>query len=176
MTGKKSTGRKPVDLVAAGPKPVGRDAVWSEIRGQRTFTVRSLRDATDIPPKTIRDYLQGLEAARIVERLDRHDAFGATKFKLIEDRGVHAPRVRKDGGEVEQGRATEAMWVAMRMLSQFSVRDLVLHASTETTPVTEVHAKDYCKHLAKARYLRVVKAGGPGKPAVYRFARFPTAA
>lgn len=171
MTGKKATGRKPVHLTAAGPKPHGRDAVWAEIRKQRDFTYRSLQDATDIPKKTISDYLTGLEAAGIVKRTGSTEV-GAVQFTLAKDKGVHAPRLRKDGSEVEQGRATEAMWSAMRLLKQFTPRDLAIHASTDDAPVSDVHAKDYCQHLAKAAYLRIVTPSKPGKQAVYQFVRF----
>ena len=168
---KKPTGRKPVHLVAVGKKPGGRDAIWVEIRRQRTFTYCSLQDALGIPKKTIRDYLRGLEAAGIVGREGETDA-GAVRFILVKDCGVHAPRVRKDGSAVLQGRATESMWSAMRFLKQFTSRELAIHASTDEHPVSEVHANDYCKTLAKAKYLRVVKAGRPGRLAVYRFVRF----
>lgn len=171
MTGtNKHPGRKPVHLAAAGPKPQGRDAIWSTIRAQRTFTYRSLQEATDIPNKTIRDYVQGLIAAGIVARKGENDV-GAVTFDLVKDKGVHAPRVRKDGSEVEQGRATESMWNAMRLLKQFTPRDLAIHASTDDAPVSEVHAKDYCQHLAKAKYLRIAVPSKPG-PAVYQFVRF----
>lgn len=169
---RKNAGRKPVHLSAAGPKPRGRDAVWATIRKQRTFTYRSLQDATDIPKKTIQDYLRGLEAAGIIARQGGTDAAGAVTFTLARDKGVHAPRVRKDGTDVEQGRATEAMWTAMRLLKQFTSRDLAIHASTADAPVSEIHAKDYCKYLAQAKYLRIVTPGRPGTLAVFQFVRF----
>jgi hypothetical protein len=168
---KHKQGRKPVDLTAAGPKPYGRDAIWSEIRRQRDFTFRSIEDATDIPKKTIKTYVESLVAAGIVEQT----GVGENKqrlFKLVADKGVHAPRVRKDGSESEQGRASESMWTAMRLMKQFSPRDLAINASTEEVPVSEVHAKDYCKFLSRARYLRVVKPSKPGTQAVYQFVRF----
>ena len=60
----------------------------------------------------------------------------------------------------------------MQMLQQFTSRDLIIHASTDEHPVAQVHANDYCKILAKAGYLRVIKAGRSGRLAVYRFTRF----
>ena len=180
---KKLTGRKPVHLVAVGKKPGGRDAIWAEIRKQREFTYRSLTEATDIPKKTIGDYLKGLEAAGIVKSEqeagtaesrtgNKKQVSGTLQFSLVKDCDVHAPRVRKDGSAVLQGRATESMWSAMRFLKQFTSRELAIHASTDEHPVSEVHANDYCKTLAKAKYLRVVKAGRPGRLAVYQFVRF----
>ena len=67
------------------------------------------------PRETISDYLKGLEAAGILK--SAQDEAGNLQFSLIKDYGVHAPRVRKDGSEVLQGRATESMWSAMRFLS-----------------------------------------------------------
>ena len=118
---KKKTGRKPVHLIAAQKKPSSRDAIWAAIRKQRDFTYASLQDVTDGPKKTISDYVKGLEAAGIVgwrqqtsETGNGHASAGQrvsrmVQFYLIKDCGVHAPRVRKDGSEVTQGRATEAM-------------------------------------------------------------------
>lgn len=168
---KRKPGRKPVDIIASAVKPEGRDVIWSHIRQQREFTYRSIQDATDIPNKTIRDYVFGLQRAGYLERLEDGDNHVA-RYRLIRDIGVHAPRVRKDGSEVQQGRANDAMWSAMRLLTHFSPRDLALHASSGNVDVSEEHAKQYCKHLAKAGYIKAVSKGTPAGQAVYRFLRF----
>lgn len=154
-----------------GPKSLRRDVIWAEIRKQREFTRRSLGEATNISKGTISDYLQALKAAGVV----RHTGAakdGAYLFTLVKDRGVRAPQPRKDGSEVKQISANEAMWNAMRLLKQFTARDLALHASTEVSSVSEKNAAGYCWHLTKARYLGIVTFGRSHKPAVYRFVRF----
>jgi hypothetical protein len=66
------------------------------------------------------------------------------------------------------------MWRTMRMLNgDWSWRDLAIAASTETQPVSETDARDYCATLAKAGYLVPVTRGkgvGTGLPPRYRFA------
>jgi len=163
-------GRKPAHLAAIG-KPYGRQAIWDWIRRDRDgFSIASLAIATDIPLSTIKTYLVGLEAAGYIA-IRRPD----NVFVLIRDVGVEAPRVTKDGKPVTQGLAREQMWRCMRMAAgDWSWRDLAVMASTEAMPVSEVDAKDYCGHLARAGYLIVtVKGKGMGKganPSRYRLA------
>lgn len=158
-------GRQPADKLARKRKPQGRGAIWAEIRKQKTFTRRSLADATDINTKTIGDYLESLVAAEILSR-DTYDT-GTWFYELINDRGREAPRVRKDGSEVTQGRGTEQLWRAMRILKKFTAQELALSASTTSHPVSLAQAKDYCKHLTKAGYLRVTVPGRGGKPSQF---------
>lgn len=162
-------GRQPADALAKKRKPQGRPAIWAEIRKQRTFTRRSLADATDINMKTIGDYLDGLVAAKILSR-DTY-ASGHWHYELIRDRGREAPRVRADGTEVTQGRGTEQLWRAMRVLKRFTAQELAMSASTQSHPVSLAQAKDYCKHLTKAAYLRVTVQGRGGKPSHFLLAK-----
>jgi hypothetical protein len=163
--------RKPVHLLAACKKPVGRQAIWQAIRTRRSFTARALWGDTDIPMATIKSYLKGLAASgHITPRPD----FGG--FALVNDVGVEAPRVTRDGKPVTQGLARENMWRTMKMLgSDFTAAELSIAASTEAVRVSEVDAKDYCRNLALAAYLIVISKGkGTGKGAVpsrYRFNR-----
>lgn len=166
-------GRKPIHLTAASRKPQGRQAIWEEIRAQRQgFTLTSLAAATDIHKDTIRSYLQGLEAAGYIHRTFESPISG---YHLERDVGVEAPRVTKDGKPVTQGSGREQMWRTMKIMGDFSWRDLAIAASTEAVVVAESDAQDYCGNLAKAGYLVVVVKGkGTGKgasPSRYRFNR-----
>lgn len=166
--------RKPADVIAAAPKPSGREVVWRHIRLMAAgFTLRDLNRATDIPRDTIASYLQGLTAAGYLERTPRTDA---NEWRLIRDVGSEAPRVRPDGTPVTQGLAREQMWRTMKRLDGFSWRDLALAASTDSVPVADEDAKSYCHDLAVAGYLlEIVKGKGGGKavshPSRYRFNR-----
>lgn len=172
--------RQPVHLLVASKKPTGRQAIWQLIRVMRDgFTVAGLAVATDIPRATIKSYLQCLEAAGHIERIELVEAIPTAcngAYRLINDIGVEAPRVTKDGKPVTQGLPREQMWRTMKILTaDFSWRDLAIAASTEAVPVAETDAKDYCKHLAQAGYLLVVSKGKPlgrvGQPTRYRFNR-----
>lgn len=69
------------------------------------------------------------------------------------------------------GAAQEQMWRTMKILSDFTFRDLAISASTEAVMVNEEAARDYLGALSAAGYLITVQKGGPNRPARYRFNR-----
>lgn len=162
--------RKPVDQIAKTAKPQGQDGIWAEIRRLTLFTPAEIRLNTEIPKKTITDYLRRLEAGGYIVK---HASFAETsRYKLYRDAGHHAPRIRPDGSPVTQGGGVMNMWRSMRMLGQFTPRDLAVHSTTDSVTVTAETAKAYCSMLLKARYLRVIRKAVPGKhQATYRFIR-----
>lgn len=162
--------RKPVDQSTNRDKPQGQDGVWAEIRRLNIFTAAEIRHSTDIPKKTITDYIKRLEAGHYVEK---HGSFEETgRYILRRDAGHHAPRIRPDGTPVTMGGGVQNMWRSMRMLGQFTPRDLALHSTTDSVTVSEETAKSYCSMLLKAQYLRVLQKAVPGKhQATYRFIR-----
>lgn len=162
--------RKPIDQLSKDPKPQGQDGVWAEIRRLKIFTKREIHDSTDINKKTITDYVQRLMAGGYIEE---HDSFVETaQYMLVRDAGIHPPRIRPNGQPVQQGKGTANMWRSMRMLGQFTPRDIMAHSTTDTVSVTEATAKSYCSMLLRARYLRVVQKAVPGKrQATYKFVR-----
>jgi hypothetical protein len=164
---------KPIDKRRPDEK---REAAWAAIRELKEFTVRDVWYRTRLSKSTVQDYLQGLTAAGILRVTDTRAAdFGARAkvYALVRDVGMEAPRVRRDGTAVTQGLGREQMWRTMRILGEFSVRDLAVNASTEECQVAEKDAKDYSHFLAKAGYLVVTRPGkGIGKGGVqtrYRF-------
>lgn len=147
-----------------------RDAVWTVIRRLKTFTLRQLKVGTTLNLESVREYCQGLLLAGYLEEdvtnpapLVRGLGIRPKTYHLIKDCGVDAPRVRKDGTIVTQGRNRVQMWRTMKVLGRFTVRDLVVHATTEECEIKENDASDYCKRLAQAGYLTHVRNGG------YRF-------
>lgn len=161
---------KPVDQLSKEPKPQGMDGIWAEIRRLNIFTPREIHRNTDIPRKTITDYVKRLLAGGYIER---HSSFEETgRYVLVRDAGIHPPRIRPDGQPVTQGKGVENMWRSMRMLRQFTPRDIMVHSTTDTVSVTEATVKSYCSMLLKAGYLRVIQKAVPGKrQAIYRFVR-----
>lgn len=164
--------RKPAHILAASAKPTGRQAVWDEIRLHRgmTFSVNELARQTDVPARTICDFLDALEAAGIIAPDGPHTYRSSTPFRLVRDVGAEAPRLTKEGKPVTQGAAREQMWRAMKMIrGEFTAPELAIAASIEGSPVATVDAKDYCKHLAMAGYLVISKKGRAGTLGRYRF-------
>ena len=173
--------RKPVDLIAAAVRPEGRQVIWGAIRQLRSFTVTKLEDTTRINEGTIRTYVRGLERAGYVRKVDQvcvrathiPGSFKAAAYELIKDCGVDAPRVTVSGKEVTQGRAREQMWRTMRVLRDFTWRDLAVQASTEEQLVDPKDARDYIKHLHAAGYLVCMRPAKPGnKPGTGTLAQY----
>ncbi|WP_142848378.1 hypothetical protein [Telmatospirillum sp. J64-1] len=156
-------GRQPVHLSSCRPgnKPSGRQGIWEAIRRHRDgFTATSLAQATDINRAMITTYLSGLQAAGYIRQVGTETVAGTRLvrkiFALDKDIGIEAPRVTRTGQPVTQGLAREQMWRTMKMLGDFTAADLAAAASTESHPVAEIDAEDYCKHLTKAGYLQVM--------------------
>ncbi len=163
-------GRRRADRVGAHGS---REALWAAMRRLRRFTVRQVTEETRLGQDTARDYVRGLEAAGYLARVGTVATGSGTVgaravvYELVRDVGVEAPRVRKDGTEVTQGRGREQMWRTMKVLGEFSARDLAVHASTEAHAVSLEDAKHYIRYLVKAGYVAVV-LGRKGEPYRYR--------
>ncbi len=163
--------RKPAHLEAQGPKG-DRQFIWESMRalhkGGDRFTVRDiwLLSTGNGPKGRVRDYINGLVAAGYLKAWPAPGK--ATEYELVKDCGIEAPRVRKDGTEVTQGRGREQMWRTVKIIGDFTATDLANAASTPAFPVAESTAKDYCTMLAGAEYLATVRPGSPGIPARYR--------
>lgn len=164
MSGARKAGRRP-----AGSATPGRQEIWQAIRshGGKVFTAEMLVTATGADRKTTADYLRCLVPGKVVEALDDGG------FRLIDDRGFHAPRLNRAGQPVTQGAGVENLWRSMRGLAEFSPRDLAAHSTTTDVEVTEWTAKSYCQMLLKTGFLRVVQKAEPskGRQAVYRLIR-----
>lgn len=163
--------RRPVHLVAArtGGRISPRQLAWEAIRRLKTFTLTDLARASRQDRATVKTYVDSLRAGGWLTA-DGVAAGQSQVFVLNRDSGVEAPRVRRDGSLCLQGRAREQMWRTMRLCNiPFTSRELARLASTDDSPVAEVDALDYVKHLGKAGYLVLVAAGAPGKLARWRF-------
>lgn len=157
-----TAGRRPAHM----PSP-GRQEIWEAIRARSgDFTIAGLMDATGANRKTIEDYLRCLIPGGVVEPV------GDSQFRLIDDRGYHAPRLNRSGKPVTQGAGIENMWRSMRGLGQFTALDIAIHSTNAHVIVSEPTAKSYTSMLMRTGYLRVVQKAVPGKrPAIYRLIR-----
>lgn len=168
--------RKPADQVAAARWPQGRQVIWTAIRAlgrdDQTFTRADVWTACkrEILRSTIKTYLDGLEKGGFLES-EQPGTRLAKPYRLVDDPGAEAPRVNRKGKTVTQGLGTDAMWRTIKLLSTFTYRELALTASTAQVTIRDETAKDYCKHLAKAKLLRVVVPATPKALAQYAFAK-----
>ncbi len=157
-----------------------RQAVWNAIRAKEIFNIKDVREETTMTAKSVREYVIGLEKAGYVERVKPEELRrgSAACWRLINDVGCEAPRVRKDGTPVTAGKGRENMWNAMRIMRTFSARELAVAARTPDCFVKETTAADYAKHLCLAGYLAKNKDGsyrmlptaytGPKAPMIQR--------
>lgn len=152
--------RKPID--EQQPSEC-RQAIWEWVRAQ-TGPFNATDVDVRLDPTTIREYLKALSLAGYLEAVSLGKRGEANIYRLIDDCGVEAPRLRKDGTPVTQGQGRLQMWNAMRICKEFSATDLAFNASTDDHQVAESEAKSYIHALCKAGYLvhQAGKANSPG--------------
>ncbi|MCB6182346.1 hypothetical protein LIN78_02095 [Leeia sp. TBRC 13508] len=160
-----------------------RQRIWEVIRAKRQhFTLDDLSVQTNVNTTTTKSFLRSLLLGGWVEISNKDQAklngvMVEWTYRLVKDNGTFAPRVRKDGSEVTQGRGNELMWQTMRRLESFDFHELAAMASTEQTPIASTTAKAYLKFLSKAGYLAVTSptkaAFGTGtRPARYKLIKY----
>lgn len=172
------SGAKPLSVVArdARGQSTGQQAIWDEIRKQRRFTVRSLwlaiekRRGGNI--RTIKAYLFRLQRGGYIRVASTEQGNGGNQihtYALDRDNGVEAPRLTR-AGEPSRPLHIEQLWRSMRILGEFSFRDLAVLASTEEAVITERTARRYARALAEAGYLAETQSGRrKGSAARWRF-------
>jgi len=161
----KPMGRRPADKASAG-----RQEMWHALkRTPEEITVTAVAEATGAHRSTVLRYLNALTAGGYLEAIPAPAGMPGS-WRLIRDVGYHAPRVRADGSAVTQGEITAQIWQAMIGLKRFDFRELMQGASID---IPEATAKDYCKRLLAAGYLRVLVKADPhaGRIARYQLIR-----
>lgn len=157
--------RKPVATLAGGKSH--RQRVWELIRNAKPgFTLWEVCPG-DVPTETARDYLNGLERAGILGLFTPQKKGERKRYQLQDDKGIEAPRVRRDGTEVIQGQGNEAMWGAIQVLDSFTAQTIA-----DLSGAAPGAAKGYCLFLSRAGYLRVASqgkgSGNGGTPTLYQ--------
>jgi len=176
----KKTKRQPMGIKRRHSHGIHRDAIWAAIRDLREFSVSEIEDKTRVSHGGIKAYILGLTKAGYLRRTEHHhrakvdNRFVANRWRLINDVGVDAPRVTRDGKRITQGLGRENMWHAMHILRDFSAKDLAAQASTDDVIIKHSDAKNYIKYLHKAGYLIIVMPARPGnKPGTQTRYRMP---
>jgi hypothetical protein len=160
--------RLPAVTELAGGKSQ-RQRVWEAIRAYDTVSPHGAFNAEDVSRWSkvelpiVREYLVGLDAAGYLCAASESNGgtrHGVKKGRfLAKDNGVEAPRVRRDGSPVTQGRGTQAMWDAITALDTFTHAFLA-----EIAQVKPATAAAYCGFLGRAGYLDLVRLGhGTGR-------------
>jgi D-arabinose 1-dehydrogenase-like Zn-dependent alcohol dehydrogenase len=167
-----------------------REAVWQAIRDTRgkgdepngTFTSLSIWTVTGASRATITEYLTGLQRAGYIAIVgESKPGTGNIKlnvYQLVRDAGIEAPRVRRDGTPVSMGRGRENMWRTMRIIGEFTARELAIAAATDDTAISHDDAQTYCTALQRAGYLviigeRKLSTSSPG-PGATRYRLIPS--
>lgn len=141
--------------------PRGQQGFWDIIRELRTFTISDIDGRCNTHRQTIRDFVKRLEKGEFIRAVGNveHDA---VQYELVKDQ-PEAPRLRRDGSPArDMGRGQDQMWRAIKMLGEFTARDIAIHATTDDVQVRLNAAASYLKHLHRAGYLKVTQAGKPG--------------
>jgi hypothetical protein len=157
--------RKPISTLAGGKSP--RQRIWENIRqASNGFTLFDVCYG-DIPIETARDFLNGLERAGVLGVAAPTGRGERKRYNLLVDRGIEAPRVRRDGTEVVQGHVNEGMWGAIKVLDSFTAQTIA-----DLAGAAPGAAKSYCMFLARAGYLDVASQGkghgNGGTASIYR--------
>ncbi len=135
--------------------------IWEAIRARREdFTPFLLHSDSGVAAGTIGNYLSALRRGGYIERLNqRHKAADQQHFKLVKDCGIEYPRLNANGTPNLRELGTEAIWRTMRIIGEFSVRELTNFASTPERPLSQDTVKLYVRHMVHAGYVVRTSAG-----------------
>lgn len=151
--------QKPIDK--RGRKE-NKEALWKAIRKKKEFTLADVAKNCTLREGTIAIYLRSLVRAGYLSEslLSMKGANGQgegfrkpLKYKLIKDRH-EPPRVREDGSEITQGKATQRMWNTIRKRKTFILADMRALSSTTEGTVSDRQSEGYLRYLEKAGYVR----------------------
>lgn len=161
--------RSPIDQLAKSPEPTDRQAIWDVMLDYPDgFTMSQLRHDTWVNKRTLRSFVDALRAGGYLSRTPIQRGFQYTLLK----RPTEVPRLRPNGEPVAQGNGVENMWRTMRMLREFTPRDVAVHSTTSKAQVAERTALAYVKFLHQTGYLLCIqKSAGKKGQAAYRLIR-----
>lgn len=154
MTTTGHRGKPAIRMQSAG----GRGAfqcMWEAIRQRRhDFTVFDIHSDTEVMIGTIQHYLHCLQRGGYVARInaDRPRREQA-HYQLLKDAGIEYPRLNSRGQPIKRDLCTEAMWRTMRILGEFSSKELAEMASTPDNAISHSTASTYLTHLQSAGYV-----------------------
>lgn len=143
--------------VIPSPYPEGPLHYWAVMtqmtREAGGFTVRDVHDRCNGPRySVVKEYLRRcrkMGAITVAGRRDTGRHFPTVIYVVAE--GISdAPVVRRPNYQDQRGRGLQQIWRAMRLMTVFSVPDLVSSASTEEIEIKPSLARAYLRALAQA--------------------------
>ena len=149
---------------------VTRDHVWAAVRSLRKFTQKEVcfevsKDRNvDVNKDTVKYLIKGLLNGGYIEIIGEKKTHASNRpeniYELKNDCGVHAPKITRAGKPLILGKSQENMWRSMRILQQFTSRELAVTSTTDDVKVSEPHARKYASDLHRAEYLRLLNTDG----------------
>ncbi|MCC3246180.1 hypothetical protein LG047_12755 [Methylocystis sp. WRRC1] len=151
--------RKPIHIEVAMPS--GPAHYWKAMlsAGAKGFTIRAIALASEgVAYDTVKRYVWFLEKQGYVLKIGKKlDGYATQNVYAVKKRQTKAPIERPDPAS-RPLTARDAMWNAIRTLSQFTARELAVAAATEERPVSLRAAELYVQKLVQAGVLQVVTA------------------
>jgi hypothetical protein len=170
-------GRKPIHI--QGKNTGGYAAVWAAVRDLKVFTYKDIatwlvrQNISGANHGTIESYIQRLLKGEFISIKSQEHYRGRTylrTYEFINDIGIKAPRLDKDGKKSTQGVKQENLWRSMKILKVFSYRELAASSSTSEVKISPNTAHTFINALTKAGYLvKIQKHRNTGIPARFRF-------
>lgn len=138
-----------------------REQAWEFIQGQTEFRAEDIMTAVGVVRSTAQKWIYQWERTKLIRvvRSERKKRF----FRVTGKQAELPPSFRTDMSAVPSQTAYGNMWRAMRMIREFSPTDLAIHSTTDVVDVSDQAAKEYCRMLCRAKYLRVVEKALPGR-------------
>ena len=150
--------RKPIHIEVAMPS--GPAHYWREMKARaKGFTVSDIALSSEgVAYTTVKRYVWFLVKAGFVVRVgEKKSGYATQALYAIKQNSRVAPIERPDPlTKPPTGR--EALWTAMRGLTQFSVAELAVSASTEDRPVSGRSASLFVQRLVQAGAIEVIEA------------------
>lgn len=167
---------KNVNLQHSSVYLTDREKIWAAVRQLRqNFTRAQVSKASGVWTSATKDYIQCLVNGGYLS-VTTPQIFTASVYTLLRDCGASAPRLGRDGSEIQPTGRTR-MWQAMPILRTFTPEELVNTASLPSAPIALADAEFYCRWLVRGGYLRKggdtytaipSKRHGPKAPQVLR--------
>lgn len=144
-----------------------QERVWAAIRAQREFDADSLFVATRQPVGVMRTYIGRLNKGAFIERIAPARRDRPARYALLNDVGVEAPRLDASG-RVQGDPVHERLWRTVKILGEFTARDLIAVQPPGQAHIALNTVRCYCSALLKAGYVIKTRQHKTGVDARYR--------